>query len=174
MNWDGDAIKFLTEIDPDDGDVPPHIVGLTSIGEYAPKFLLDTKLGVVYWPECPGEIKYSGPQKINPDPYEWAEDGVIPEDQAEWRASGGVWAITDFFQMLKFHFEQLNFLPCGNGDVKLGSFVKYGGSKKITSIQQVYREYGWPDLACFRKEECHAGVRSMLKAQFPEEFQQYP
>ncbi|KAK4225345.1 hypothetical protein QBC38DRAFT_501402 [Podospora fimiseda] len=41
--------------------VPEHLVGLTSSGGggYAgTMFLLDTKLGIVHWVECPGTIKY--------------------------------------------------------------------------------------------------------------------
>jgi hypothetical protein len=81
--------------------------------------LLDTELGVVYWPECPGEIQYCvWPEQIGPDPYGMADEGLISYDQAQWRAGEGVWAITDFFEMLKFHFRELNFVPVGLGQVK--------------------------------------------------------
>ncbi|KAH7354554.1 hypothetical protein BKA66DRAFT_575425 [Pyrenochaeta sp. MPI-SDFR-AT-0127] len=90
-------IKELTEIDPDDGEVPPHIVGLIRLEENPSKYLLDTELSVVYWPESRGKTNESGPEQASPDPYGWADDELISEEQAEWRASGGVWVIEDFF-----------------------------------------------------------------------------
>ncbi len=36
--------------------VPPHVVGLTDGWRNFPVFLLDTKLGIVHWTECPGGI----------------------------------------------------------------------------------------------------------------------
>lgn len=53
-------VKMLTEIDADEGDVPAHVVGLTLRQRDVPSvILLDTELGLVYWPNCPGPIKYN-------------------------------------------------------------------------------------------------------------------
>jgi hypothetical protein len=71
---DGRQIKILTEIDAGEGDVPAHMVGLTLRHRDVPSvILLDTELGVVYWPECPGPIKYSSArEQLMDDPYDWA------------------------------------------------------------------------------------------------------
>ncbi|KAJ0160600.1 hypothetical protein CTA2_7691 [Colletotrichum tanaceti] len=46
-------------------------------------FLLDTKLGIVYWPECPGKIMHNPSREpIWDGPYEWA-----PENEADWRVT---------------------------------------------------------------------------------------
>ncbi|KAF3482983.1 uncharacterized protein GIQ15_02307 [Arthroderma uncinatum] len=87
--------------------VPPHVVGLTSGGRDTSAVLLDTKLGVIFFPKCHGDIMV--------DPY---REGVLdnlynyaPENEADWRASGGCWAITDFFEVLKHEFRKLSFVP---------------------------------------------------------------
>jgi hypothetical protein len=169
-DWQGEDIKEMTEIPSDEGEIPPHIVGLTSYGEYCPKFLLDTELGVVYWPECAGEINTSGPDQVRPDPYDWAEDEIIPESQAEWRASGGIWAIEDFFEMLKFHFRELNFVPIGSRVVEHIWITRSTKTQALfTAITEVYRKNGRPDLTRFRKQDCLADMKSMLEARFPGE-----
>lgn len=71
---------------------PPHVISLTAGGRYNPVFLLDIKLGVVHWYECPSEIRYEPSREpIEDDPYDYA-----PEKEAEWRAEGEYWAIPDF------------------------------------------------------------------------------
>ncbi|KAI1645922.1 uncharacterized protein F4817DRAFT_317301 [Daldinia loculata] len=61
---------------------PPHVISLTAGGRYNPVFLLDIKLGVVHWYECPSEIRYEPSREpIEDDPYDYA-----PEKEAEWRA----------------------------------------------------------------------------------------
>jgi len=164
-DWQGKNIKELTEIPSDEGEVPPHIVGLTIYGEFCPKFLLDTELGVVYWPECAGVINTSGPDQVKPDPYDWAEDELITESQAEWRASGGIWAIEDFFGMLKFHFRELNFVPIGSRVVEM-IWNRQPGKRRdmLTAIQEVYREHGWPDLTRFRRQDCLPQIVSKKKS----------
>jgi hypothetical protein len=43
---------------------------------------------------------------------------LISKDQVEWRAGSGVWAIEDFFEMLKYHFRKLNFVLIGPREVQ--------------------------------------------------------
>ncbi|KAF2271512.1 uncharacterized protein EI97DRAFT_504918 [Westerdykella ornata] len=165
---DGKLLKQQTELEFDYGDyeIPPHIIGLVMFRRHGPRFLLDTKLGVVYWFDCPGPVKYTGPEQVGPDVYDWEdyiyEDGtplITDEKQAEWRASGGVWTIPDFFEMLKFHFRELNFVPIGSGIVT-DIWIRRPAEKqsKVENIQQTYRAYvnigksGCRDpvyLACF-------------------------
>ncbi|KFY12732.1 hypothetical protein V492_03697 [Pseudogymnoascus sp. VKM F-4246] len=73
-------------------DIPPHVFSLTSGSYDNPVILLDTELGVVYWPECPGKIRcYPTRELVSDDPYDCAA-----ENEAEWRADAA-WAIPDFF-----------------------------------------------------------------------------
>lgn len=83
-------------------------MGLTVPSEKSPAISLDTELGVVYWYECLGAVKDEGFQQIEGDPYDWVVDGLIPEDQVEWRAGSGIWPIEAFFKMLMDHFRKLN------------------------------------------------------------------
>ena len=52
--------------------------------------LLDTKLGVMYLYECGGKIGNFELSELEGDPYDWVEDGVIPEDQMEWQLESGI------------------------------------------------------------------------------------
>lgn len=61
-------------------------------------------LGVVYWLNCPGDIRYLPTASVEPisnDAYEY-----VPEDEADW-LNEPAWAITDFFEILKDCFRQL-------------------------------------------------------------------
>lgn len=109
----GQNSNWGTEPYLDDTAIPPHIVGLTMEWENGATFLLDTQFGVIYWYECPIEVCFKDDQ-VEGDGYGWADDGLIPEDQVDWRCESGVWAIKDFFEMLKRNFEQLNFVPVGS------------------------------------------------------------
>lgn len=53
---DGEDLRLMTE-DLPPGQVPSHVVGLKS-GDSEGSFLLDTKLGIIHWTDCPTEIQY--------------------------------------------------------------------------------------------------------------------
>ncbi|KAM5429843.1 hypothetical protein McanMca71_004312 [Microsporum canis] len=73
--------------------VPPHVIGLTCGGAETAAILLDTKLGVIFWPECPGGVVWDPcREEVLDDAYDYA-----PKNEADWRAGGGRWAIADFF-----------------------------------------------------------------------------
>lgn len=152
----------------EDGQVPAHVVGLTSGGRDNPIFLLDTELGVIYWRDCPGEIRWdeSAPrEQIFDDPYEYAD-----ENEAEWRGDAQSWEITDFFEILKDQFRRLHFVPVNNQEVK-DIYTTYGDDRKgmIPMVQRIYREHGWPDLKRYRKLECLRAVQKALKEHYPDE-----
>jgi hypothetical protein len=87
--------------------VYPH-VALTEGGYYNPAFLLDTKLGRVYWNECDSNIKKNPPWE--PIMGEYYSDN-IPKDEVDWRGDSVAWAIPDFFELLKDQFRQLLYIP---------------------------------------------------------------
>lgn len=125
---------------------------------------------MIYWPECPGEVRNTG-TLLEDEPFDWVEDGLIPEDQMEWRENSAFWAIDDFFAMLKLHFETLNFVPVGRRRVE-GMYPWIGRPKEdqemLATIQKIYRDHGWPDMTRFRKEDCLADVEAMISARFPD------
>jgi hypothetical protein len=163
---DGVGLKQLTEPYPDEADIPPHVVGLTVHTQYGPPLLLDTEFGVIYWYECWGQVQGSCPSGVEGDPYGWLDDGLITEDQVLWRASSGVWAIKELFEMLKYHFRMLNFVPMGSEGVK---DVWVGKDEELqdemAAVQEIYRRHGWSDMSRFHKEDCLAEVETLLEAE---------
>jgi hypothetical protein len=159
------------DLDDDEIEVPAHIVGLTnSLGQFRPLILLDTELGVIYWPNCHGRIKYTGPERFGPDGYGLADLDLIPEDQALWRSIGACWAVEDFFEMLKFHWRALYFLPIGDDDCLMAwnrdgsDGGSYGpeGFGQIEGLQRVWKQCGWPGEG-FDRKSCFQRVRGYLR-----------
>jgi hypothetical protein len=164
-NIDGQVLKEWSEPDSDEATIPAHIVGLTVPNDrnLSPAFLLDTELGVIYSYECHGKIKSLEFSEIEGDSYDWGDDGLIPEDQVDWRANSGVWAIEMFFEMLKDHFQKLNFVPTSPhevGDMWAGR--EDYGRETLRKAQMVYRKHGWPDVTRFNKQECAAEVETLV------------
>ncbi|KJX96519.1 hypothetical protein TI39_contig617g00011 [Zymoseptoria brevis] len=92
---DAEGVKILTE----GGNkycIDPHVVSLTFGVAENPVVFLDTKLGVVYWPECP-EVVARGDynEQINHDPYEG-----YPEEGWDWRDEHdtAIWMVSGFFR----------------------------------------------------------------------------
>ncbi|KAG9380356.1 hypothetical protein A1F94_009251 [Pyrenophora tritici-repentis] len=130
---------------------------------------LSYEFGVIYWYKCLDEVRFMDDQAEG-DGYGWADDGRIPEDQAEWKYESGVWPIKVFFEILKRNFEQLNFAPIGSRIVK----AMWGSGSNQTreilfAVQKIYRDHAWPDRARYSKEDCLEDIKIMLKAQFPDE-----
>jgi len=145
-------------------EVPAHVIGLTTGGRDNANFLLDTELGVIYWIECPNEItNNSSREGIQEDPYDYA-----PENEAQWRAESGCWAIADFFEVLKDQFRQLSFIPV-TPKLVIDIYATLGHREEglVVMLQKIYREHGWPDLARYRKTECLAAVQAALQEQYP-------
>lgn len=171
---DGQQVKILTEIDADEGDVPAHMFGLTLRQRDVPSvILLDTELGLVYWPDCPGPIKYNpAREQLMDDPYDWAS---VPG--AEWRSGSAIWAVEDFFEVLKFHFRQLEFVPLSARVVRdVWTGVDEGQDDNegmLPAVQGIYRSHGWPDLARYRKRDCLEAVKAMLQERFPDEAEEF-
>lgn len=130
---------------------------------------LDTRLGVIYFP---GLTVFPGPDTdMNSNrsaqpfpPIRDPVDSYAREEEWDWRSGGGgglcAWAIPDFFEMLKFHFLELNCVPLsrirveddwdrGTEDQRDDEY-----SAIFPSIRDIFREHGWPNLVHFEKEKC--------------------
>jgi hypothetical protein len=145
--------------------VPSQVVGLTNGREDSEIWLLDTQLGVIYWPECPGDFIEGTvweERRVQDDPYEWA-----PEKEAEWRADNA-WSIADFFEMLKYQFRELRFIPITSQDVTdvwINTRPDRDGLRPM--VQDIYRKHGWPDLERYNKQECQRAIRAALEEHYP-------
>jgi hypothetical protein len=158
-----------------DGDewehVPSHIVGLTMEARSSFSFNLDTKLGVIYWIKCPLPLRQaSAVERVLNDPETYA-----PEEELVWRDDGPAWAISDLFEQLKEEFRQLNFVPMGprmvDDDYSLHSGTTGDGA--TDTVREVYREYGWPDLDKYRKEECLVALKKTLQEKYPDRMEEF-
>ncbi|KAK2036422.1 hypothetical protein LZ31DRAFT_232639 [Colletotrichum somersetense] len=150
-----DALRTTTEGPAFTEHVPESVVGLTMSEHHV--FLIDTELGVVYWPECPGRLR-DGPRCIEDDPYDYCDD----DDEAEWRADGAAWSIADFFEVLKDEFRSLRWVPRDEYKV-MDSEIKRRRNP-IPALQEVYRRHGWPNLQQYRKQECLEETKAVMVA----------
>lgn len=154
--------KSLSEGTSFSNDVPSHVIGLTNGGLNKDVFLLDTELGIVHWPECPGEIRYNPTREpVLDDPYDWA-----PENEADWRADAPAWAIPAFFEVLKDQFRELQFIPINEYVVLDVRNRLHEGLAEM--LQEIYRAFGWPDTQRYRKRECLTAVRRALEERYPQ------
>ncbi|RYO76324.1 hypothetical protein DL762_009826 [Monosporascus cannonballus] len=151
----GETFRLLSERAGIIDDVPPHVVGLTWGGRNNPVILLDTKLGIIHWYECPYEIKCAPARELlQDDAYDYA-----PENEAVWIAECGTWAITDFFEVLKDEFRKLHFIPKSSRSV-VDIYTTFPDSDEVIPVMQdIYRRHGWPDLQRYRKRECLEALR---------------
>lgn len=160
----GEFLGIASEGASNSAAVPPHVIGLTCGGRGNPVFLLDTKLGITHWHECPGEVIDNPPlEPVQNDPY-----GYAPEKEAEWRAEGEAWANADFFEVLKEEFRQLHFIPLSSRLV-IDTYSTWGPNLDgmVVMLQDIYRAHGWPNLEQYRKRECLEAVQRALEERYP-------
>jgi hypothetical protein len=160
-NGDLEQYRVITEEPTIMEHVPAHVVGL-SASEHD-TFLLDTELGVVYWYECDGRLRY-GPRTIEDDPYEYCDD----DEEAEWRADGAAWPVADFFEVLKKEFRTLRWMPWNEYDECITVMEAESSSRHqrnpVPAIQAVYRRHGWPHGPEYRKEACLEETKAVALA----------
>ncbi|KAK2043888.1 hypothetical protein LZ31DRAFT_313613 [Colletotrichum somersetense] len=152
---DIDGLRTVTEGPAIMEQVPESVVGLTMSEHHV--FLIDTDLGVVYWPECPGRLR-DGPRCIEDDPYDYCDD----DDEADWRADGAAWSVVDFFKVLKAEYRSLRWVPWNEYQV-LDSETRRRRNP-IPALQEVYRRHGWPNLQQYRKQECLKETKAVMVA----------
>ncbi|KAL2210412.1 hypothetical protein CC79DRAFT_1365805 [Sarocladium strictum] len=68
----GKSLRLITE-DLPPGQVPSHVVGLIA-GDAEGSFLLDTRLGVIHWTDCPREIQ---------NQIRFSKKGIYPAQESE-------------------------------------------------------------------------------------------
>lgn len=178
---DGENARICSE-PPEyvEGDaIPAHVIGLTScespeLGGY---FLLDTELGVIHWVGCYGELRNEqsladDPTLIRPiffdeDTITWEEDG----EEADWRQDSPAWPIPEFFEVLKGQYRKLSFVPLDSQRVN-DVYTRSGPGEDayMGLVQDVYRQYGWPDNDQFRKSDCLEAVEDTLQQHYPGKF----
>ncbi|KAK4244021.1 hypothetical protein C7999DRAFT_44271 [Corynascus novoguineensis] len=138
----------------------PHVVGLTRGSYYNPSFLLDTKLGVVFWWECHSDIKRNPSREpISGEEY----DNGPNEEETDFRCDSVAWAIPDFFELLKDLFRQLFYVPVGPRAVLYAKALK----EVMPMLEAIYREHGWPDIERYRKRECLNAIQSLMEERDP-------
>ncbi|KAF1968895.1 hypothetical protein BU23DRAFT_654985 [Bimuria novae-zelandiae CBS 107.79] len=146
-----------------DGKIPAHCIGLVHGGllmgnEEPDVILLDTSSGVVYWMDCPAKVR----ETASPQPSE--------DEEIRW---GPCWPIRHFFEMLKNQFRQLNFMAKDANDV-IDIWTKDTGYPGpipegfTDTIQAIYREHGWPDVARYQKDNCLTDIKKELGEKYPE------
>ncbi|KAI0441498.1 hypothetical protein F4803DRAFT_416186 [Xylaria telfairii] len=162
---DADGIKLLTEGPDLFEETPSPVFGLTGCA-YGPLFVLDTELGIIHWSECSGEIK-DDLSIESVDVVDELFDGRYQEN--DWRHHEASWAITDFFEVLKEQFRQLNYIPINPYAVTNAS-IRYGPDKAglIPMLREIYRNHGWPDLQHYRKDDCLEAVQRALEERYPD------
>lgn len=192
-----DELRIVTEGVPFFELAPPHVVGLTSGSRENPIMVLDTKLGIIHWEECPSNIEsdyYS--TKVDYDPPDDDDDkeeddeeqddadeddhdkhghndddkrdAAVRKQELEWRQGAPAWAITDFFEILKNQFRKLQWIPTSNNEVWDMSWSRPPeGNGMIPLLRDIYHRHGWPDLASYRKSECLEAVQTAMEERYP-------
>lgn len=147
-------------------NIPKSVIGLTWGDNYTPKFLLDVKFGTVQWYNSPGKVSDEPiNEPIQDDPYDYFTD----EEEAEWRAEGETWAIPDFFEELKEHFRQLDFVPLsGRRVVDVWKSAPDDYQEMLVGVKDVYRKHAWPDLGEYDKNECLKAVDKFIGEGYPQ------
>jgi hypothetical protein len=89
---------------------------------------------------------------------QWIKDEYCPS-----------WDVTEFFDKLKRHFRQLDFVPISPTEVIEGWEPR--SEELVEELKPIYRKHGWPDLEVYRKEECLAEVKKAVHRIDPDRFQ---
>ncbi|SMR61172.1 unnamed protein product [Zymoseptoria tritici ST99CH_3D1] len=144
--------------------VPSHVVGLVSAAHF--EMFLDTQLGVIYFP---GWIYVPGPTAVAQDTYgpfkpaaDDPHDYASTEEANDWRTGGMglkcAWAIPEFFEMMKYHFRNLTYLPLTRVWVAEAFGEDEENARGMPAafpiVRQIFQKHGWLDLARYQKEKC--------------------
>ena len=154
-------------------NVPSHVIGLTSGHRENKIFLLDTKLGIIHWPECDGGGDYRHNYDDDPsfiDPV-YDVDEHVPENEQEWR-SEPAWAIADLLELFKMQYRKLKWIPVNTQQVVATDFsFDKSQDGMIPMLQGIFREHGWSleqeEATHYRKRECMEAVDAALKERYP-------
>ncbi|KAL1842968.1 hypothetical protein VTJ49DRAFT_3609 [Mycothermus thermophilus] len=147
---------------------PPHLVGLAHGGDWStPILILDTTLGIIHWEGCPDRIQWDPEYRETMVDMDWY-DAEIPEKEADWRSSAPAWRIADFVEVLKDQFRQLRWIPISGNSVRSTHEELPNEEGMMATLQDIYRQHGWPDLSVYRKSSCLDAVRKVMLERFSE------
>lgn len=104
---------------------------------------------------------------------ESGDESESSSDDGDLLRWGPGWPIRHFFEMLKNHFRELNFIP------KTSSIVVDTWQTKdwhgdplpegiLTLMKSIYRKHGWPDLTKYDKTACLAEIKRELDEKYPQ------
>jgi hypothetical protein len=145
-------------------NVPPPVIGLIAGENKDHRYMVDTNLGTIHWPEYFEEIT----DNTTFDPILDEPEDYAPENEVEWRQEGTTWALKDFFEMLKEQFRTLHFVPLDSRTV-VDDYLPHNTSDgTLAMIQDIYREHGWPNLDIYQKENCLRAIRTGFRERFPD------
>ncbi|KAH9895339.1 hypothetical protein F4778DRAFT_746386 [Xylariomycetidae sp. FL2044] len=152
-----DSVKMITDGADTWDDTPSDVVGLLSAPHDGNCFLLDTKVGIIYWVNCqPWLEKSPSREPVNTSGY----------GEEVWRSSPA-WAVEDFFELLKDQFRAQVCVATSEETVREtygpGTEEPDEYTEAIRVVQRIYREHGWPDLAIFDKHSCLEEVQEYLE-----------
>lgn len=169
LRFEPKTMRLLTEGHLSE-DVPDSVFGLTWGGRDTDIMLLDTKHGLIYWHQCPGEV-YMNPcrEMVDDDHLAMRERGDCSAKEAEWRGDSMCWAIADFLEVLKDQFRSLRWIPLKGGEEIIEVGFSNHGREAEEMLQNIFREHGWPDVDEFDKEACSKAVRSAMHRKFPDD-----
>ncbi|KAF3040115.1 hypothetical protein E8E12_007859 [Didymella heteroderae] len=86
---------------------------------------------------------------------EWMQDSWHPQ-----------WLIPEFFEKMKRHFQQLDFVPKDSKEVLEGwpQDIRDNTEFRLADkLKPIYRKHGWPNLEEYRKEDCLKEVRTTVR-----------
>lgn len=79
------------------------------------------------------------------------------------------WDVAEFFDKLKRHFRQLDFVPINSTEIIEGWEER--SEELVEELKIIYRKHGWPDLEVYTKEECLDEVEKNVRRIDPDRLQ---
>lgn len=125
-------------------------------------------------PTSDDEERGDGEQEDDHEEFEGDTDSEseTSSDDGQLLRWGPSWPVRHFFEMLKNHFRELNFIP------KTSSIVIDTWQTKdrrgdplpdgiLDLMKSIYRKHGWPDLTKYDKAACLAEIEKELEEKYP-------
>ena len=92
----------------------------------------------------------------------------MPEEEADWRYGATAWTIPDCFEVLKYQFTNLHWIPISFFALRAPAGGEYAGEDGMMAmLHDIYRQHGWPDLTVYRKADCLKAVKTAMKERHP-------
>lgn len=160
-----EEIRVMTEGPTFSRLAPHHTFSLTAGDRENPVIVLDTKLGIIHWEDCPADFEeHHFAESVAYEP-----DDEVPEEEEDWRYGAMAWAIPDFFEALKQQFIELRWIPISEHTVRSTSAGECPRTEEgmMSMLRDIYLQHGWPDLDAFRKSECLEAVKRAMSERYP-------